>query len=170
MTELVLVRSGGQSGVDRAALDAAKRLGVQTAGWCPKGGWAEDYPTPPGLLKDYPELTETPTNNLKQRTEWNVRDADATLVHLPKDCDSPGTLFTIEMAIKYHKPCFQLIDLKKDFKALKRWCDDLSNSELQLNVAGPRASEYQGIYELTYRMLLQLFRWFKISQPLAQSV
>src|SRR5215470_2473081 len=72
--------SGGQTGVDRAALDAAITLGLPYGGWCPRGGWAEDCPQPPGLLVRYPFLRETPSRDPAQRTEWNVRDSDATLV------------------------------------------------------------------------------------------
>ena len=70
------IRTGGQSGVDRAALDVARELNIEICGWCPRGGWAEDYTTPPGLLSDYPELTETPSAGTTQRTLWNMRDAD----------------------------------------------------------------------------------------------
>ena len=48
------IRSGGQTGVDRAALDIAGKNHIEICGWCPKGGWAEDLPSPPGLLADYP--------------------------------------------------------------------------------------------------------------------
>src|ERR687895_47647 len=72
--------SGGQSGVDRAALDAAIAHGFDYGGWCRKGGWAEDHPNPPGVLAAYPRRTETPLADPAQRTEWNVRDADACLI------------------------------------------------------------------------------------------
>ena len=72
--------SGGQTGVDRAALDVAIERGMTWGGWCPKGGWAEDFPDPPGLLAKYPKLRETPLSHPLQRTEWNVRDSDATLI------------------------------------------------------------------------------------------
>jgi hypothetical protein len=76
--------SGGQTGVDRAALDVAIERGMDWGGWCPKGGWAEDLTEPPGVLTRYPKLKETPLANPVQRTEWNVRDADATLVGVPE--------------------------------------------------------------------------------------
>ena len=60
------IRSGGQTGVDRAALDAAVLTGRFYEGWCPKGGWAEDFLRPPGLLTIYPHLMDTsasPPNN-----------------------------------------------------------------------------------------------------------
>ena len=72
--------SGGQTGVDRAALDVAIERGMDWGGWCPKGGWAEDLPVPPGLLAKYPHLKETPDPHPLQRTEWNVRDGDANLI------------------------------------------------------------------------------------------
>ena len=71
------IRTGGQTGVDRAALDTARKYGIEICGWCPKGGWAEDCPLPPGLLADYPELRETPSAGTSQRTRWNMRDTDA---------------------------------------------------------------------------------------------
>ena len=72
--------SGGQTGIDRAALDAAIEMGVDYGGWCPKGGWAEDFRKPPGLLARYPLLRETPSAEPIQRTEWNVRDADRLMI------------------------------------------------------------------------------------------
>jgi hypothetical protein len=57
------IRSGGQTGVDRAALDAAVLTGRPYEGWCPKGGWAEDFLRPPGLLTKYPHLMEIPSES-----------------------------------------------------------------------------------------------------------
>ncbi|MFO7975877.1 MAG: putative molybdenum carrier protein, partial [Candidatus Hydrogenedentota bacterium] len=65
--------SGGQTGVDRAALDVAHRLGIGCGGWCPKGRFAEDGP----FSRNYP-LKETPNPVYAERTEWNVRDSDGT--------------------------------------------------------------------------------------------
>ena len=56
----MILISGGQSGVDRAVLDVAIARGIDYDGWCPHGGWAEDFPAPPGLLARYPKLKETP--------------------------------------------------------------------------------------------------------------
>ncbi|MGO1311979.1 MAG: YpsA SLOG family protein, partial [Brevibacterium aurantiacum] len=84
MTSLIAaIRSGGQTGVDRGALDAARAAGVTIEGWCPAGGWAEDLPGAPGLLTDYPESRETPSPEPAQRTEWNVRDSEVTLIISP---------------------------------------------------------------------------------------
>ena len=97
--------SGGQTGADRAALDVAIRLGIPYGGWCPRGGRAEDLPDPPGLLGTYPELVETPTTDSSVRTEWNVRDSDATLLLTDRpDSLSGGTALTRDLAVRLGRP------------------------------------------------------------------
>src|SRR5690606_18077806 len=86
------VLSGGQTGVDRAALDAAFALGLPEDGWCPAGRGAEDGAIP----TRYP-LRETPSPDPAQRTLWNVRDSDATLVLSPRPL-AGGTLLARECA------------------------------------------------------------------------
>ena len=76
----ITILSGGQTGVDRAALDAAIERGLAYRGWCPRGGSAEDLPEPPGLLARYPHLRETPEADPAERTRRNVRDGDRLLV------------------------------------------------------------------------------------------
>jgi hypothetical protein len=100
--------SGGQSGVDRAVLDVALARGIPYGGWCPKGGWAEDFPEPPGVLAKYPQLAETPLADPAQRTEWNVRDADACLILVDVDglAVSRGTALARDQAAHYGKPLF----------------------------------------------------------------
>ena len=92
--------SGGQSGVDRAVLDAAVERSIDYGGWCPKDGWAEDLPKPPGLLAKYPRLKETPLADPAQRTEWNVRDADACMIVIAAGglAVSKGTALAEELA------------------------------------------------------------------------
>src|ERR1043166_1868000 len=96
------IRSGGQTGVDRAALDVALEWGVPCGGWCPRGRRAEDGPINPR----YP-LVETPWVGYPQRTEWNVRDSDGTLILTRGEADR-GTALTIELASRYQKPCLVL--------------------------------------------------------------
>jgi Circularly permutated YpsA SLOG family len=142
------IRSGGQTGVDRAALDAAVLMGRPYEGWCPKGGWAEDFLHPPGLLTKYPHLMETPSESHEQRTEWNVRDSAATVVLVPdsKYC-STGTDFTIECAKKYGKPYCIIHYLDRGaIIGLKNMISRLGN-EQSLNIAGPRESEQPGAYD-----------------------
>lgn len=157
------LRTGGQTGVDRAALDIALQRGLPYTGWCPHGGWAEDYPTPPGLLTRYPHLTETPSPDPKQRTAWNVRDSHATLILLPGDIDErfPGTLFTQQMAVLvFLRPCLMVSITRPDtITQTRAWLEPLNTApggNLILNVAGPRESEAPGIYTAACRFLEQL--------------
>ena len=148
------IRSGGQTGVDRGALDAARAAGVPICGWCPSGGWAEDAPTPPGILAAYPELQETPAPDPVQRTEWNVRDSDATLIVQPQEgARSPGTDATARFAEAYDKPF--LVVGGVDVPVVARWLEGLA-SPIRLNVAGPRESECPGAYRISHELVTAL--------------
>ena len=143
---------GGQSGVDRAVLDVAIARGLAYGGWCPKGGWAEDFPQPPGLLARYPALQETPLADLAQRTEWNVRDADACMILIdPAGIDvSAGTRLAEELAHRYRKPLLiaQLgeRDAAERSKLWLRVQQARHRDGLTLAIGGPRESEAPGIY------------------------
>jgi hypothetical protein len=145
--------SGGQSGVDRAALDAAIRLGIDYGGWCPRGGWAEDFPEPPGVLAKYSRLQETPSAEPAQRTEWNVRDAAATLIIVETGglAVSRGTTLAVELAEKYRKPLLVLdLGAADRLKRTGAWLHALIEAHgrnLSLGIGGPRESEAPGIYE-----------------------
>ena len=140
------VVSGGQTGVDRAALDVALEHGIPCGGWCPKGRRAEDG----SILSRYP-VTETPSVEYAQRTEWNVRDADGTLI-LTRGPATGGTAFTIEVARRLGKPCL-IIDLDESpmSSTVPAWAD--KNRIETLNIAGPRESTTPGIYERARRFL-----------------
>lgn len=141
--------AGGQTGVDRAALDVAGELGLPRGGWCPAGGWAEDLPDPPGLLGCYPTLRPTPTADPARRTRWNVRDSDATLVlHHGDDRDSPGTRLTVAVARELGRPLLEVScrprDRQVSLPCLRSWLAALP-PDSRLNVAGPRESEAPGV-------------------------
>jgi len=144
--------SGGQTGVDRAALDVAVERRIDWGGWCPKGGWAEDFPNPPGLLAKYPHLRETPDPHPLQRTEWNVRDSDAMLIVVDGEglSVSIGTRRAQEWARQHGKP-FLVADAS-DSEAPARaalWLQAQQKRfgrDLALGVGGPRESEAAGIY------------------------
>ncbi len=142
--------SGGQTGVDRAALDIAKELNIPYEGWCPKGRWAEDGSIP----EHYLNMKETPSAEPKQRTEWNVRDSDGTLI-ITKTTPIVGTLYTIEMAQKHQKPylVFNISKINK-LDPIVEWITE--NSIANLNVAGPRASQAEEIYQLAVVVLRQV--------------
>jgi hypothetical protein len=133
------VVSGGQTGVDRAALDVASELGLPCGGWCPQGRKAEDGP----LVSRYP-LKETPSADYFQRTEWNVRDSDGTLI-LTRGTPTEGTAFTVEIAKKLGKP-YLVLDLNEapNESAVTAWAAE--HNVCILNVAGPRESKCPGIY------------------------
>lgn len=131
--------SGGQTGVDRAALDAAREAGIVQGGWCPRGRHAEDGAIP----ARYP-LRETPEADPAQRTRWNVRDADATLALVRGEARG-GTALAIERAAALGRPVL-VLDLAASPRAedVVAWLE--SAEVATLNVAGPRESEAPGIY------------------------
>jgi hypothetical protein len=138
--------SGGQTGVDRAALDVALELGIPCGGWCPQGRRAED-----GLIPERYPLTETPWSGYPQRTQWNIRDSDGTLIILDGEPDR-GTRLTIELAARKKKP-FLIVNLAEhaDPAAVHAWA--AANGVEILNVAGPRASSSSAIYAKTAQFL-----------------
>ena len=145
--------SGGQTGADRAALDAAIEHGRAYGGWCPAGGWAEDLPDPPGLLSRYPGLRETPSADPAERTRLNVRDSHATLVVGGGPGLSRGSDVTVETAVRLGRP-YLLVD---DTDAVRDWLASLGR-ELTVNVSGPRESERPGVYVLARGLLGAVLR------------
>ncbi len=147
--------SGGQTGVDRAALDVAGQLGIPRGGWCPKGRRAED-----GVLDaEYP-LTETPSAMYEQRTMWNVRDADATLLLARTAPLSGGTEYTRTVAEGLKKPYLVvLLDGRASIAVTAEWLR--RNDVGVLNVAGPRESGQPGVYEDASAFLRDLFQFWR---------
>jgi hypothetical protein len=138
--------SGGQTGVDRAALDAAVALGLPCGGWCPRGRKAED-----GVIDPRYPLRETPSDDYAQRTEWNVRDADGTLV-LTRGRPRGGTAFTIALARRMGRPLLVLdLDEQPDSEGVAIWARE--EGVRVLNVAGPRESQRPGIHSAARRFL-----------------
>ena len=130
--------SGGQTGVDRAALDTAISLGITHGGWCPLGRLAED-----GIIPSRYELQETATADYPARTEQNVVSSDGTLILYRRTLHG-GTQLTHRLARKHGRPC-ELIDLEDspDFNRARDWLR--RHSIHTLNVAGPRESSAPGI-------------------------
>lgn len=159
---LTKIVSGGQTGVDRAALDAAINAGIETGGWCPRDRRSEDGSIP---LR-YP-LRETASKSYAVRTEWNVRDSDATLI-LVLDRISSGTRLTIDSAKTQTRP-LRIEHLCP--AAAKTLIDDEVSPEQQiadvvdwisrekvrtLNVAGPRGSSHKDVYQKSLHFLTKL--------------
>ncbi|MEZ6132529.1 MAG: putative molybdenum carrier protein [Planctomycetaceae bacterium] len=160
--QLHQIISGGQTGVDRAALDAAAELGMVTGGWCPRGRRAEDGRIP----KHYP-LVETGARSYAVRTEWNVRDSDGTLI-IVLDEISSGTQLTLNVARRLQKPVNVVHlrpsrapglfangnSLNEQLDSVAAW---LCKHRIQiLNIAGPRGSSHPDVYSDAHRFITML--------------
>jgi hypothetical protein len=142
--------SGGQTGVDRAALDVAIALGLAHGGWCPQGRRAEDGPINPCY-----HLCETDSPRYHVRTRRNVLESDGTLILYGGQLIG-GTALTLKYAQRYERPSLA-VDLEElDAAAVLRWLDD--HAIEILNVAGPRESTLPGIYEEASKALRAILR------------
>jgi len=152
------VISGGQAGVDRAALDAAMDAGITVGGWCPRGRRAVD-----GVIPAKYPLQETPGKSYKTRTKWNVRDADATLI-ICRDEPTGGTALTIKQCEALNKS-YYLYQIQGNNSA---YVDGPENPydvlylfnchQIRiLNVAGPREGKHCPVYDHAYGFLAELF-------------
>jgi Circularly permutated YpsA SLOG family len=155
------VVSGGQTGVDQAALRAAQTCGLDCGGWCPPGRICESGIIPPIFpLEETPEerSTEAPEIPRSQRTEWNVRDSDATLVLQPRlyDKQDLGTGWTMRCAARYGRPLLVCDPADPMAPAMiTEWLRE--KSVHTLNVAGPSESSCPGIGDQSYSILLRVF-------------
>ncbi len=148
--------SGGQTGVDRAALDVALSLGVPVGGWCPAGRLAED-----GRIPERYPLIETRSAKYSQRTRFNVRDSDATLI-LNWGAMTGGTLLTKKVCQRMKKP-HRVVNLAEvaeseraaEAAAVRDWIE--SAGFAILNVAGPRESLHAGAHQEASEFLAQVF-------------
>lgn len=132
--------SGGQTGVDRAALDIALELGIQCGGWCPRGRLAED-----GVIPARYPLQETESSIYEERTRLNVLDSDGTLI-LGMGELSGGTAYTVDVANENGKP-FLIITLDESADP-RKVIDWIKHTGIDvLNVAGPREDRHLLIHE-----------------------
>jgi hypothetical protein len=171
--------------VDQAALRAAKACGFAIGGWCPPGRACESGVIPPEFSLQETERERSPDAPdvpRSQRTEWNVRDSDATLVvrstaasHPPspgfgvassevatEDKLDPGTDWAVQCATRYKRPILvcDVSDLTAKEK-IREWLGNLSISTL--NVSGPSEGISPGIGDRAYRLLLQILKGYAAS-------
>lgn len=141
--------SGGQTGVDRGALEAAIALGIAHGGWCPRGRLAED-----GTIPSRYDLVENDSSEYKVRTARNVEDSDATLI-LHERPLSGGTLLTKRIAARLGKPCGCFRIGPESVSAIREWLSEIRPETL--NIAGPRNSLAPGIEQRAEELLVQVF-------------
>ena len=154
-SRIIKIISGGQTGVDRAALDTAIELGFEYGGFCPRGGLAED-----GVILNKYNLTELSNSQYLMRTFENVQASDGTLIiHL--GIVSGGTLKTKDYCQMINKSFFEvnlLEDLEKIPLNFDTWIKE--NHIIIMNIAGPRESAAP-IYNRTYALLMDLLSHYK---------
>ena len=141
--------SGGQTGADRAALDWAIEHGIAHGGWCPRGRRAEDGPIPRRYL-----LFETPAHDYQQRTRWNVRDSDATLIVSRAAELSGGSAYTARCAERLRRPWRHVHPGADPIGAVRAFLEQ--HRVRTLNVAGPRISTDPAIYDYVFSVLQRL--------------
>ncbi len=141
--------SGGQTGVDRAALDAALRHGIKSGGWCPTGRLDEF-----GRIPDRYAVKELENGGSTERTLQNVKDSNGTVIIYPGKL-SGGTEQTLHFCVEQRRP-HELIDASNvsTEKASQLIADFVRETKIDiLNVAGPRASEWPEGYDYAFRVL-----------------
>ena len=147
------VVSGGQTGVDQAALQAAINQQITHGGWCPKGRIAENGVIPAEYI-----LQETESSDYGERTRLNIRDSDGTLILVDKILEgiNDGTILTLKEVKEKNKPHL-IYDVSQDNKldSVVKWIQD--NDIRILNIAGPRESQSPGIYKLCLNVLENLY-------------
>jgi hypothetical protein len=141
--------SGGQTGADRAALDFAIQRGISHGGWCPRGRLAED-----GAIPARYQLSEIPSPDYAQRTEWNVRDSGGTVIFSIACVLTGGSKQTAELTRQHRKPCLHLARERDEAVAARKLREFLAAHEIRvLNVAGPRQSQEPDIGAFVFRTL-----------------
>ena len=160
MTRPIKIISGGQTGVDQAALNVAISLNFECGGWCPPGRICDN-----GKIPDLFPLNETPVERSEAasdvprslRSEWNVRDSDATLIIKPSKLKKDkGTNWTLQCTETYKKPCLVTDPFRDDaIGKIKKWLN--LHSVKTLNIAGPGEKVCPGIGIQTYKQLLKIF-------------
>ena len=146
------ILSGGQIGVDRAALDVGLALGLPVGGGCPKGRRAEDGPIP-----DHYPLVETPERNDPAHTRCNIEDSDGTLILNQGTLDGGTALTVAPHARQISKPCLVVaLEVGIESATFREWREAYHITVL--NVAGPREHQRPGVYAAAYPCLEALFR------------
>jgi hypothetical protein len=159
-----MIVSGGQTGADRAALDWAMAEGIPHGGWCPRGRRAED-----GTIPDRYQLKETQGTRYTQRTEWNVRDSDGTVIFTIEPYLRGGSRRAVEFSREHGKPWLHLnrtVPLETSVAQLREFLQE--HRIAVLNVAGSRASEETGVCEFVRELLSAYWESLRQQSELAE--
>jgi hypothetical protein len=155
----IKIISGGQTGADQAALDAAITQGIPHGGWITRGRKTESGPLPPKY-----HLHEMRSARYRDRTEKNILASDGTLIFSFGPLTG-GSALTEALTLRHGHPCLhldlELINRQQAITAIQKWLD--RHRVRTLNVAGPRASGEPRIYRAVYE-LLSIFPWEKLSR------
>lgn len=149
MTVPTRIISGGQTGVDRGALDAALERGLPCGGWCPEGRAAED-----GRIPDRYPLTELAGSGYRQRTIRNIVDSDGTVICYVGEVTG-GTKLTLSQCLRKNRP-FLLVDAREmtPARAAERIAGFVEDHRIAvLNVAGPREGKWPGARDYAFEMV-----------------
>jgi hypothetical protein len=146
--------SGGQTGADRAALDFAIKYNIPHGSWVPKGRKTEAEPQ-----SDKYQLQEVPSDSFAERTEKNVLESEGTLI-FSRGTPTGGTAFTLQMAKMHKRPCRHIdVHLGLSFDNASLIVSWIEAHKIEvLNIAGPRESEDQDIYEEVFRILEMAYK------------
>jgi len=147
----IKIISGGQTGVDRAALDFALNKSIDCGGFCPKGRKAEDGK----ISKKYP-LIETESDSYDERTRRNIENSDGTIIIYTNKIDA-GTEVAFNLCNQIGKPVILVkSDDEETIRIIQTWME--INKIKSLNIAGPRESNEPGVYQFTKDLLTNLFK------------
>ena len=154
--KILRIVSGGQSGADRAGLDAAIEAGIPHGGYCPHGRRSED-----GTIPERYQLKETSSSGYTKRTEMNIVMSDCTLLFVGSGKLSPGSAKTAMFAESVNKPCLlvPVANLSEGHLAgqIVDWFETMQKDELVVNVAGNRESVCPGISEKVKSIMGMVF-------------
>jgi len=145
----VRIISGGQTGVDRAALDVALKYEIECGGWCPAGRLDEF-----GRIPNHYPVQQLAAGGFTERTLQNVKDSDGTVIIYPGRL-SGGTEQTVRFCSELRRTHLLVVASKLSAEdAASLIADFVRKNKIDvLNVAGPRQSEWPEGYDYAFRAL-----------------
>lgn len=157
MDKRITIITGGQTGVDTAALDVACLLNIPYMGLIPNDG--NEIFSAKQLKKRYPNLEISETDNHDVRTAINILTGDAALTFSPTKANSPGTKFGLDIINQMSIPSYTITNFSEsEIKKVKKWLDGFDKNIIKLSIGGPRASEWSEGYAKVKKFLYELLK------------